>query len=68
MLYAGRECGINGDSLSLPSACGRHLRRLADERALDAAALATLPDAGHALLHAWYEAGWIQLVNEGTPR
>ncbi len=68
MLYAGRECGINGDSLSFPAQCARQLRTLADERALDAATLATLPDVGHALLHAWYEAGWIQLVNEGTAR
>jgi 50S ribosomal protein L16 3-hydroxylase len=68
MLYAGRECGINGDCLSFPAQCERQLRTLADERALDAATLATLPDVGHALLHAWHEAGWIQLVNEATTR
>jgi 50S ribosomal protein L16 3-hydroxylase len=68
MLYTGVECGINGDTLSFPPQCARQLRTLADERTLVAAALATLPEPGHALLHAWYEAGWLQLVNEGTPR
>ena len=68
MLYAGVECGINGDSYRFPEGCGRQLRALADERTLGAVALTTLPDSGYALLHAWYEAGWLQLVSEGKPR
>jgi 50S ribosomal protein L16 3-hydroxylase len=68
MLYAGVECGINGDSLRFPAGCGPQLRRLADQRELSGARMATLPAGGHALLHAWYAAGWIHLVNEGTPR
>lgn len=67
MLYAGGECGINGDVLRLPAGCSRQLRTLADERALAASTLATLPDPGHALLHAWYEAGWLRIANEGAP-
>jgi 50S ribosomal protein L16 3-hydroxylase len=68
MLYTGAECGINGDTVRFPAGCDRPLRTLADARALNATALATLPDSGHALLHAWYEAGWLHLVNEGRMR
>ena len=68
MLYAGTECGINGDSLDFPAGCGPQLRELADQRALSAAAFASLAEGGHALLHAWYEAGWLHIVEGGTPR
>jgi 50S ribosomal protein L16 3-hydroxylase len=66
MLYAGGEVGINGDCLRAPAGCGRPLRSLADQRVLQPCALEALPEAGHALLHGWYEAGWLHLAEDGT--
>jgi hypothetical protein len=66
MLYAGGEVGINGDCLRAPAGCGRPLRSLADQRVLQPSTLETLPEAGHALLHGWYEAGWLHLAEDGT--
>jgi 50S ribosomal protein L16 3-hydroxylase len=64
MLYAGVECGINGELVRFPAGCAPALRAFADQRALDGATVAALPDSGHALLHAWYEAGWLHIVGE----
>ncbi len=61
MLYAGGEIGINGECVSLPAGSGETLRALADRRALASPALRSSRSPAHALLHAWYVAGWLQL-------
>jgi 50S ribosomal protein L16 3-hydroxylase len=61
MLWRGGRIFLNGESFTV-GVTGRHLlRRLADRRSLDAAALRTLPDQAPALalLHQWHNAGWI---------
>lgn len=68
MMYAGAEIGINGEHLRVPAGCDRPFHTLADQRAIDPATLAALPDSGHALLHDWYAAGWLHLRNEGARR
>lgn len=61
MMYAGGELGINGESVPTPTGCRTALVALADRRRLAADAIAGVPPAGQALLHAWYEAGWLHL-------
>jgi 50S ribosomal protein L16 3-hydroxylase len=59
MMYAGGEIGINGECVAMPAGSSDALRALADRRALGSPAAARLPIAAHALLHAWYAAGWL---------
>jgi 50S ribosomal protein L16 3-hydroxylase len=61
LMYAGGELGINGESVPAPAGCRTALVALADRRRLAADAIAGVPPAGQALLHAWYEAGWLHL-------
>jgi 50S ribosomal protein L16 3-hydroxylase len=62
MMYANGQVGINGESMLSPAGCRATLAVLADRRALQQEAVLALPPAGHALLHAWYEAGWLHLA------
>ncbi len=63
MAWRGAAVFLNGESIEAPPAARRWLRRLADRRALTAVecpgalALADLA----AILHGWYDAGWLRL-------
>ncbi len=59
MLYDGRHVFINGESLRAGGADARLMRRLADERALDARSVARASDAAKAVLRHWLDAGWL---------
>lgn len=66
VLYSARDLAINGESQPLTrSVAASLLRRLGDERAIPAQALATTDRATFGLLHAWYRAGWIRLGSSG---
>ena len=68
MMYAMGDIGINGECVAAPPGCGAALFALADERAASPARLARLPDTGLGLLHGWYAAGWLRLLQEKTAR
>ena len=61
LLYAGNRAAINGELLMLAPRAARLVRRLADARALDARACASLDQASVALFTQWYGAGWLHL-------
>jgi 50S ribosomal protein L16 3-hydroxylase len=58
MLYDERHVYVNGESWRAAGADARLMQRLADERRLDAAALARASAAALELLASWCEAGW----------
>ena len=60
MLYRGSHVFINGESFALERADRPLLAALADQRALDASALAQVSDDVREALHVWYEDGWLQ--------
>jgi len=59
MLYDARHVYINGDSVRAAGKDAALLRRLADERGLDARAVRGAGRAARALLHEWFDAGWL---------
>jgi 50S ribosomal protein L16 3-hydroxylase len=59
MLYDSRHVFINGESVPLRNADAALLRRLADERALDARAVRSASSFARELLAAWLAAGWL---------
>ena len=61
MLYRGSHVFINGESFALERADRPLLAALADQRGLDASALAQVSDDVREALHVWYEDGWLQL-------
>jgi 50S ribosomal protein L16 3-hydroxylase len=58
MMYDDRHIFINGESLRASGRDAQLMRRLADERSLDARALERASADAHALLQAWCEDGW----------
>ncbi len=60
MLYDDRHIYLNGESWRAGGADARLMRRLADQRHLDAQALAGASAAALELLRDWCEAGWLQ--------
>ena len=60
MLYDARRVYINGDSVRAAGKDAALLRRLADERGLDARAMRDASPAAHALLREWFHAGWLR--------
>jgi 50S ribosomal protein L16 3-hydroxylase len=64
MLIGRNGVGLNGELFAIPASLRTHLRRLADERALPAAALAAAPASLMALLHDWQRAAWLRLGPE----
>ncbi|TFY96752.1 cupin domain-containing protein [Ramlibacter rhizophilus] len=62
MLYDAHHIFINGESWRASGRDARLMRRLADERRLDAKDLAGASDGARELLASWCEAGWL---NEG---
>jgi 50S ribosomal protein L16 3-hydroxylase len=63
MLWRGKRIFINGEPFHFSSADARLMRRLADERHLDANRLASLASDSPLLdcLTAWQQAGWIRI-------
>ena len=59
MLYDARRIYINGECAPARGRDARLLHRLADERALDAAAVSGASPASKALLADWHAAGWL---------
>ena len=62
-LYAGRRFAINGE-VCPASAFDARLRRLADDRRLDAESLRRAPTALLQLLHEWHLAGWLRAAKD----
>ena len=60
MLYDAHHVYINGDSVRAGGKDGALLRRLADERSLDARAVHGASRTARALLREWFGAGWLQ--------
>ncbi len=61
MLYRGKNVFINGESFSVGKADKAVLDQLANERALDGAAIAGASDDVMDALHTWYQDGWLEL-------
>ena len=62
MLYDPQHIYINGESFRAAGADARLMRRLADERRLDAKTLARASDGAMELLSEWQSAGWLHAV------
>lgn len=63
MLYDARHVFINGESLRAAGADARLMRRLADQRHLDAASVHRASPDARAVLAQWHEAGWLHTVD-----
>jgi 50S ribosomal protein L16 3-hydroxylase len=61
MLHDRMHVFCNGESTIATSLEGRILRKLADDRRLEAKVLASAPVTVIKLLHAWYSDGWLQI-------
>jgi 50S ribosomal protein L16 3-hydroxylase len=61
MLYDGRHVFINGEAVAVRGAGAALLRRLADDRRLDARAVRSANRGVQALLAEWLAAGWLAL-------
>ena len=59
MMYDEQRVFINGESFRAGGADARLMRRLADQRRLNARDLARASVAAQALLQDWFEAGWL---------
>ena len=62
MLYRGKHVFINGESFAVSRADKVNLDALANERALDGAALAGASDDVQEALYTWYHDGWLELA------
>ena len=60
MLYDAQHMYINGDSVRASGKDAVLLRRLADERGLDARVVRSASPAARAQLREWFAAGWLQ--------
>jgi 50S ribosomal protein L16 3-hydroxylase len=67
MLYDARHVFINGEALALRGDDAALLRRLANERSLDARAVRGASASAKALLAEWLSAGWLR-ENAGAAR
>lgn len=67
MMYDASHVFINGESYRAGGRDAALMRRLADERRLDAGHLARASEAARSLLAAWQEAGWLRPLGEGQP-
>lgn len=65
MLYDDRHVFINGDTYLAAGRDARLLRRLADERCLDARAVLDASSAARSLLREWLRAGWLRPTRRG---
>ena len=60
MMYDARHVFINGESFRAGGRDAQLMRRLADQRALPAAALGRLSDEARSLVDEWARAGWLR--------
>ncbi len=63
IIYSNAAIGINGEWIKLPPAAMTAIRTLADQRELSALQAQRAPAAAWVLMHGWYHAGWIALVD-----
>ena len=63
LIYSGAAFGINGELVTAPRGAIQTLKMLADQRALSALHLQRASASTWALLHDWYRAGWIAIVD-----
>lgn len=63
LLYDRQALYVNGETIAVTGRDGRVLRRLADTRSLDVAAVASLGVDARALLDGWCAAGWLHVEN-----
>jgi 50S ribosomal protein L16 3-hydroxylase len=61
MLYRGKNVFINGESFAIGRADKAALEALANDRALDGAAVAAASEDVMDALYAWYTDGWLEL-------
>jgi 50S ribosomal protein L16 3-hydroxylase len=59
MIYDRRNLYVNGETYTLAGVQGMLLRRLADDRRMNAVSLRSLGRATRALLDRWAQAGWL---------
>ena len=64
MMYDAQHIFINGESFRAGGADARLMQRLADHRTLGAKAVARASTGAQALLKDWFEAGWLQLLDQ----
>ena len=62
-VYSNVAIGINGERITAPPAAMPTLKTFADQRALSALQAKRTPASAWRLLHGWYSAGWIELVD-----
>ncbi|HEY9097110.1 MAG TPA: cupin domain-containing protein, partial [Hydrogenophaga sp.] len=62
MMYDSHHVFINGESFRAAGADAKLMRRLADQRCLDARSVARASQGARDLLRDWYEAGWVRLM------
>ena len=60
-MYDRNHVFINGESYRASGADARLMRQLADQRRLDARALARASAGARKLLQSWCEAGWLHV-------
>jgi 50S ribosomal protein L16 3-hydroxylase len=60
MLYDTRHVFINGEAVRVNGRAATLLRRLADDRRLDASAVRGASPAARKLLREWFDAGWLR--------
>jgi 50S ribosomal protein L16 3-hydroxylase len=63
VLYSNAAVGINGEWIKPPPGAMATLKTFADHRALSALQAKRAPASAWALLHDWYGAGWIAIVD-----
>jgi len=63
VIYSHAAIGINGEWIAPPPGAMATLKTLADQRALSSLQVKRAPASAWALLHDWYSAGWIALVD-----
>ena len=63
IIYSSSAIGINGEWIKPTAAAMATLKTLADQRALSALQARRAPTSAWALLHGWYHAGWIAIVD-----
>jgi 50S ribosomal protein L16 3-hydroxylase len=59
MMYDDKHVFINGESFRAGGADARLMRQLADQREIDAQALARASEGARALLAEWVDSGWL---------
>lgn len=63
IIYSNAAIGINGEWIRSPPGAMATLKAFADQRALSALQAKRASASAWALLHDWYEAGWIAIVD-----